>query len=103
MRVQWLGSTCCGLKMTTPACTAADPDLFFPPTYGGSYKSVVREAKAICMRCAIRRECLERAVADNEELGIWGGTTPWERSLLPKRRQPTAIHLASREEPTSRV
>src|SRR6476620_6558977 len=90
MRVQRLGSTCDGVHMTPAACTAADPDLFYPPAYGGSHKNVVRAAKAVCARCAIRRECLERALADNEEIGIWGGTTPWERSLLPKRRRPTA-------------
>ena len=73
--------------MTTAACTSADPELFFPPTYGGAYKDLVYAAKAFCTHCAMRRECLERALEDREAFGIWGGTTPWERSLLPTRRR----------------
>jgi len=30
---------------------------------------------------------LERALTEPEEFGIWGGTTPHERSLLPSRRR----------------
>jgi WhiB family transcriptional regulator, redox-sensing transcriptional regulator len=35
--------------------------------------------KAICGRCAVREECLEYAVSQGIEHGIWGGLSPRER------------------------
>jgi WhiB family redox-sensing transcriptional regulator len=37
------------------------------------------EAKAVCARCEVRRECLEYALATKEPYGIWGGLTEIER------------------------
>ena len=71
----------------TPACQSVDPEIFFPPSYGGTYREVVRTAKALCVRCAIRTACLQRALEVSEDFGIWGGTTPSERSLMPVRRR----------------
>lgn len=73
--------------MTTAPCTATDPELFFPPTYGGTHKHAVLAAKALCKHCPLRRECLDRALADGEVFGIWGGTTPEERTVLATRRR----------------
>lgn len=36
-----------------------------------------RQAKALCIRCPVRRQCLEQGF--KEEYGIWGGALPWER------------------------
>jgi WhiB family transcriptional regulator, redox-sensing transcriptional regulator len=71
----------------TATCTVTDPDLFFPPTYGPTHRSTIRAAKALCGRCPVQSECLEHALAAPEEYGIWGGTTPWERSLVAARRR----------------
>ena len=51
-----------------PACWGADPDLFFPLP-GQS----MDPAKAICVTCAVRAECLALARARGERFGIWGG------------------------------
>jgi WhiB family transcriptional regulator, redox-sensing transcriptional regulator len=51
-----------------PACTAADPDLFFPLP-GES----TAPAKAICGRCPVQAACLAQARARSERYGIWGG------------------------------
>lgn len=59
------------------ACIGENPDLFYPDT--AAYK----EAKAICARCDVRSECLEKGMG--EDRGIWGGTTERERRKL--RRQ----------------
>lgn len=32
-----------------------------------------REAKEVCRRCLVRRECLAVALAGNERYGIWAG------------------------------
>ena len=51
-------------------CLGVDPDLFFPER-GAS----TREAKEVCRGCVVREDCLEYALANNENFGIWGGKT----------------------------
>jgi WhiB family redox-sensing transcriptional regulator len=41
-------------------------------------------AKAICASCPIRVACYERAVANRERYGIWGGVN-FERKPSKKR------------------
>ncbi|MGH3442005.1 MAG: WhiB family transcriptional regulator [Nitriliruptorales bacterium] len=43
------------------------------------------EAKATCASCVVRDECLEEALVNREEYGIWGGLTPGERLRLYPR------------------
>jgi WhiB family redox-sensing transcriptional regulator len=50
------------------ACQGADPSLFFP---GDGDED--RRALAICARCPVRRQCYDRARANGEPWGIWGG------------------------------
>jgi len=38
--------------------------------------------KQICAMCFVRDSCLERALKDQEEYGLWGGLTPPERLRL---------------------
>ena len=61
-------------------CAQTDPEAFFPEK-GGS----TREAKRVCSGCAVRSECLEYALANDERFGIWGGLSERERRRL--RRQ----------------
>lgn len=45
------------------------------------------QAKAVCMRCEVRQECLDYALDMREPYGIWGGLTEVERrARLRKRR-----------------
>ncbi len=44
------------------------------------------EAKAICAGCAVRRECLDYAIAIREAHGIWGGLNECERRALLARQ-----------------
>jgi WhiB family transcriptional regulator, redox-sensing transcriptional regulator len=67
------------------ACLHADPDLFFPISSAGRALSQIAQAKAICARCPVIRECLEFAYANAPILGIWGGTTPEERQQAWRR------------------
>jgi hypothetical protein len=41
----------------------------------------VEPARAVCRRCPLAAACLDYAL-ENEEHGIWGGTTPAERLAL---------------------
>lgn len=66
------------------ACRGADPQLFFPERSWDS-KDQVAEAKQICASCPVREDCLDRALADNEQWGVWGGLTQSERRRLRRR------------------
>lgn len=63
--------------MEQARCAQANPETFFPEK-GGS----ARDAKAVCMRCPVRAECLDDALTRREPYGIFGGLTPRERAKL---------------------
>lgn len=65
------------------ACIDADPWLFFPPA-GGNNLAVEREAKAVCLSCTERTDCLSWAL-ENDVWGIWGGTTDRERRTMRRK------------------
>ena len=58
-------------------CAQTDPEQFFPEKGGTSYP-----AKKICSECEVRIECLEWALKNDEQFGIWGGLTALERNQL---------------------
>lgn len=62
------------------ACLNMDDAAFYPEK-GGS----TREAKKVCRRCPVQAECLEWALATNEQHGIWGGLSDRERDKLKRR------------------
>jgi WhiB family redox-sensing transcriptional regulator len=66
------------------ACRSADPELFFPLSEFGKSLEQIAEAKAICIGCPVRRQCLEFALRTRQTHGIWGGLTELERR--PGRR-----------------
>lgn len=41
--------------------------------------AAIEEAKKVCRGCVVRGRCLEFAVVNEIEYGIWGGTMPSER------------------------
>ena len=53
-------------------------------TWGNA--QVAYTAKKICADCPVRDECLEYALANKEEGGIWGGLTHNQRVRLKKAR-----------------
>ena len=62
-------------------CAEVDPEIFFPER-GGSSKA----ARAVCSNCEVRAQCLEYALNNKEQFGIWGGTSERERRRLRKER-----------------
>ncbi len=68
------------------ACRDADTNLFFPAGETGEALEHVERAKAICRRCPVQEECLDYALAANEQSGIWGGATEAERRSIRRRR-----------------
>lgn len=63
------------------ACRGMDPNIWHPET--GEWPT---QARRICFQCPVREACLEWALMSGERKGIWGGTTPRERSQMRRRR-----------------
>jgi WhiB family redox-sensing transcriptional regulator len=75
------------------ACKGVDPELFFSSEdIADKRERVEREAaaKSICLRCTVRPECLEYAIAAGERYGIWGGLNPQERRAYARSPERTA-------------
>lgn len=67
-----------------PPCQNTDPEIWFQEHGTASY----RIARALCNRCPVRAKCLEYALTNQEEFGMWGGLSPFERrALMRKGRQ----------------
>jgi WhiB family redox-sensing transcriptional regulator len=64
------------------AGVASQDDLFFP-----RQGEITEPGKAICRGCAVRAECLDFAMINDEHYGIWGGLSRRERVRLRKRVQ----------------
>jgi len=67
------------------ACRDSDPTLFFPIGTTGAAIEQIEKAKAICLECSVREECLNYALETNQEAGVWGGYAEDERRRLRKR------------------
>jgi hypothetical protein len=44
------------------------------------------QAKAYCDRCSVLTECLNAALK-NGEIGVWGGTSTWQRIQMKRKRK----------------
>ncbi len=68
-------------------CRDEDPELFFPIGTAGPAATQIAAAKAICMQCEVRMECLEWAMATCQDAGVWGGLSEEERRALRRARR----------------
>ena len=66
-------------------CRAYPPAVFFPSDGAG-----VEIARRICESCPVRGQCLEYALEQRVEHGVWGGCSERERRRILKRRRTTA-------------
>ena len=67
------------------ACRHADPELFFPVSAAGPSLDQITQAKAICARCPVRRQCLAFALDTRQDHGVWGGMSEQERRLRARK------------------
>ena len=61
-------------------------DGLFSPPRGHRGVLAAAEARRLCGRCPVRAECLEAALSNDEEFGVWGGVSAEERRQLRKLR-----------------
>jgi WhiB family transcriptional regulator, redox-sensing transcriptional regulator len=63
-------------------CRNYPPDMFFPSDGVG-----VDRARKICTGCPVVTDCLEYALEQRIEHGVWGGCSERERRRILKRRR----------------
>ena len=63
-------------------CRGADPARFFPSDGFG-----VEAAQQVCAECPVRAECLDYALTNHFEFGIWGGASERERRRIQHRQR----------------
>ena len=67
------------------ACLTVDPELFFPIGNTGPAIMQVAEAKSVCRGCSVVGVCLQWAIDNNQDAGVWGGMSEEERRALKRR------------------
>jgi WhiB family redox-sensing transcriptional regulator len=67
------------------ACLTEDPELFFPVGSTGPAIAQTLEAKKVCARCEVRAECLQWALEQGQDHGVWGGLSEDERRAMKRR------------------
>lgn len=67
-------------------CRDTDPELFFPVGTTGMALVQIDKAKQVCGECAARVECLDFALATNQDSGVWGGLSEEERRVIRRQR-----------------
>jgi WhiB family transcriptional regulator, redox-sensing transcriptional regulator len=73
--------------MLDGACRHVDPSLFFPSDGAG-----VERAKRVCTTCSVAGDCLEYALRERIDHGVWGGASERERRrILRRRRQDVTV------------
>ena len=63
------------------ACRGTDTEIFYPVT-----PDEEAEALSICATCPVRAQCLDYAIRNRENYGIWGGATPEQRRRMRRER-----------------
>lgn len=63
-------------------CRNAPPAVFFPSDGVG-----VEAAKQLCVTCPVKSPCLEYALRNRIDHGVWGGTSERERRRILRQRR----------------
>jgi WhiB family redox-sensing transcriptional regulator len=80
--------------MARAACLGQDPAVWFPG------EQPIAAAQAICAGCAVRTACLEYALENRIEHGVWGGCSERERRRILRARR---VARRQRTDPTNPV
>jgi WhiB family redox-sensing transcriptional regulator len=63
-------------------CRSEAPSMFFPSDGVG-----VEVARRICATCPVKEPCLEYALRNGIDHGVWGGASERERRRIARRRR----------------
>ncbi|HEX3287748.1 MAG TPA: WhiB family transcriptional regulator [Mycobacterium sp.] len=87
--------TCRNRALPAVPCHVGDPDLWFAES-----PVDLERAKALCIDCPIRRECLDAALDRGEPWGVWGGEI-LDRGAIVARKRPRGRPRKNSEEPAA--
>jgi WhiB family transcriptional regulator, redox-sensing transcriptional regulator len=76
--------------MAQGLCAEKHPSIFFPSDGVG-----VEKARKICNECPMPTHCLEYALRNRIDHGVWGGTSERQRRRILKERRVKALARAS--------
>jgi len=74
-------------------CRGINPAEFFPSDGTG-----VETAQRVCAACPVTSECLEYALLNRIEHGVWGGASERERRRILRRRRDIATQGISAQQ-----
>jgi len=74
--------------MAEARCRDHPPSVFFPSDGVG-----VEVARRICADCPVRLACLEYALRNGIDHGVWGGTSERERRRIARRRRLATLRV----------
>lgn len=72
--------------MKAALCQDQPPSHFFPSDGVG-----VEAARRLCETCPVKSPCLEYALAERIDHGVWGGTSERERRRIRRRRSAASV------------
>ena len=72
-------------------CRDEAPSVFFPTDGAG-----VEIARSLCAGCPVKSPCLEYALRNRIDHGVWGGTSERERRRILRRRRLEAVERGRR-------
>ncbi len=75
------GSVLAGELPRDLPCRTNDAELFFAES-----PSDVETAKALCLDCPVRAQCLDGALERREPWGVWGGELFLQGAVIPRKR-----------------
>lgn len=75
------------------ACLPYDPELFFPIGEGKPDRDQINKARKICRDCPVIMECLQEALLQTAQYGIYAGLTASERRQFKQKGTLTAYVL----------
>lgn len=78
---------------TVVPCQNTDPELWFGDSNQNGYTGNERgfnytDARKLCGKCPVAQQCLEYALANREEFGMWGGKSSKERFDILRGKRP---------------
>lgn len=74
--------------MAKGKCRELPPETFFPSDGVG-----VDAARRICVDCPAKEPCLEYALANHIDHGVWGGTSERERRRIARQRRRISLNV----------
>ncbi len=72
--------------MADGKCRSVSPETFFPSDGLG-----VIQAQKICASCEVADQCLEYALENHIDHGVWGGRSERERRRILRSRRRTGL------------